>query len=1065
MNAKDVPEATIQLSNVSHSNHAMSLPAGFENRALNSSFMVLNYDVDGVIQNANFAFLRKFACNLSDVMGENALQFMSKSHDRTRVQRLWERLASGNSIVETELWIAKTGKEIWLQSHYTPILSETQQLQGVVQIAEDISARLLQELEDHSQVEAIQTTHVVVHFTIDGQVIWVNDAFLTVTGYTRAEVIQQPHKMFVDEQACRGACYQAFWEKLRSGEHHSGEFKRVGKDGRKIWLQAVYTPVKDPAGRILKVVKYANDITEEKLRQADFQSQIVAIHKSNCVVTFDMHGSILDANPPFLDEMGYKLEEVKGRHHRLFVEPSYAHSTDYATFWSDLRRGKYRSGLYKRYAKTGHEVWLQATYNPVFDTEGNTVKVVEYAQIVTDEKLVQAEHQGQIAAINKSQCVIAFRLDGTILDANDNFLTLMGYRFSEVYGQHHRLFVPHAEANSDAYQQFWQDLATGRHQSGEYKRMTRDGREVWLSATYNPIRDMDGRVFKVMKYANDITESKLMYADFKGQIDAIRLSQDVVVFDLGGYIIDINERAAQTLGYRVEELLGQHHAMLVDRTTVASKEYLDFWATLKEGRHVSGLHRRQGKGGREIWLQASYNPILDLNGQSFKVVKFATDVTENVAMAEAFEESRRQALIDAVTSLPNRSKLTNFMGTFLGFDGAVMAVFYIDLDGFSELNRDHGRRAGDRVLAEVADRFRRLLRQDQMVARVGGDEFVVAVPGMAMECVERFCQEMIAKVTTPILIAEDTEVSIGTSIGVALAPSDGTTPDELLHASDLALAAAKKHGGSTFSFFSEEYNAKLYGKRQLIEEMRHSLTAGDFYLDYQPRFHAVSRHIESAEALVRWSHPERGRVSPAEFIPLAEQTGMILQMGEWILRTACQEAVNWLGVGVSVNLSPAQFSEPTLIPKVKAILAETGLPAHLLELEITEGVLVSDSGHALSILNDLKSIGVKLAIDDFGTGYSSLSYLRNFPFDVIKIDRSFVKDLDAADSSRPVIQAIIALGKALHLSVTAEGVETNDQLEILADDGCDEIQGFLLAMPSTKDDVIKLARRRQDHHD
>jgi diguanylate cyclase (GGDEF)-like protein/PAS domain S-box-containing protein len=1049
------PQVLALLAQASSAADSERLPSP-EARALNQAFAVVTYGPEGRIRSANFQFLRLFGCNLSEIVGQDAMRFFSKTAKRHHQSDLWARLGAGKRHQDVALWIGAGGGEIWLESRYLPITDATGQVDSVVQIAEDISARLEREAEERGQIEAVQATHAVAHFTLDGRVQWVNDRFLAATGYSRAEVLDCPHAMFVDPAERASDAYRQFWRELRAGQSQHGEFRRVGKDGADLWLQAVYTPIKDPAGRPTKVVTYATDITVEKMRQADYQWQVTAIHKSNSVVTFDMNGAILDANDLFLAETGYTLDEVRGRHHRLFVEKTYAHSNDYASFWHELRRGRHKSGLYKRYGKDGREMWLQATYNPIFDATGRPVKVVKYASVVTDERLLQAEHQGQIAAIHHAQCVISFELDGTIVDANDNFLVATGYTYAQVRGRHHRMFVEPDEQKSETYRDFWRDLATGQHRAGVYKRLAKNGREIWLQATYNPIRDLDGRVIKVVKYATDITADRLRQADYQSQIEAINKSQDVIVFDLDGIVLDVNERILKTLGYARDEVVGQHHAMLVERETAASTEYLEFWKSLRIGRHHSGLYKRVGKGGKEVWIQASYNPILDLNGQPIKVVKYAIDVSANVALAEAFAEAQRQAHLDAATSLPNRNKLISFLQSHLGDANAVMAVFYLDLDHFAKLNESHGHLTGDRALGEVADRLRRQLREDQLVARVGGDEFVIAAPSMGADAVERFSQNLLEKLCAPMLGADGEEIALSVSIGIALAPSDATTPDELLRAADSALASSKRNGRSCRSYYSEELNAKLHRQRRLIEEMRHSFAAGDFYLEYQPRYQAATRVVRSAEALVRWSHPERGRISPVEFIPLAEQSGLIVALGEWILQQACTTAMRWPTIGISVNLSPVQFSDDDLVRKVSDALARSGLPPERLELEVTEGVLMADSRRALTVLGALKAIGVKLAIDDFGTGYSSLSYLRNFPFDVIKIDRSFVRDLDAVDSSRPIVQAVLALGRAIGLSVTAEGVETEEQLSLLVEDGCDEVQGFLLAMPSPPEEIDKI---------
>ena len=1027
----------------------------FEIRALNQAFAVVNYSPDGNIQGANYRFLRLVGYELDDLIGLDASMFLSSTSKRNEQVERWNRLRQGDQLQETTLWITKQGREVWLASRFIPIASEEGEIQSVVQIAEDVTLRQQLEAENRGQIEAIQQSQGVVQFSLDGIVLSANDLFLEAMGYMRHEVLGRHHSMFMDPLERNSEKYAAFWAALANGEHRSGEFRRISKNGADVWLRAVYSPILDPAGRTLKIVKYATDVTTDKVRSADYQWQVTAIHKSNSVVTFDMYGTVLDANDLFLNALGYTLEEIRGRHHKIFVNPIYAHSVEYASFWSDLRSGKHRAGQYKRYGKDGREIWLQATYNPIFDATGKPVKIVEYASVVTEERLLQAEHQGQIAAINEAQCVISFELDGTVIDANENFLDAMGYRFNEVRGMHHRIFVEPSHAETDEYKNFWAGLAAGQHRSGEFRRLTKDGREIWLQATYNPIQDLDGRIFKVVKYATDITAERIQQADYQGQIEAINKSQDVIVFAMDGTIIDVNDNFLTTLGYERADLIGKCHSMLVPREVVASAEYHEFWDKLRSGAYQSGLHKRVGKHGKEVWIQASYNPILDLNGKPSRVVKYATDVSSNIALAEAFDEAKRQAHHDTATSLPNRAKLSSFMNNCLVDPSGAMTVLYIDVDRFKPINDTFGHHVGDKVLGEVADRMRRVIRGDQMVARVGGDEFVIAAPGMQLDSIERFCKKLYEQVTAPIR-HDDGDISVGISVGIAVAPADGSTPDELLRAADAALYRSKQNGRGIYSYFSSDLNDRINGQRKLMEEMRNSLTAGDFYLEYQPRFDTHQHTVRSAEALVRWSHPERGRISPADFIPVAEQSGLIVPLGNWILRTACLAATRWGGIGVSVNISPVQFRDGNLTQRVNEALTAAGLAPELLELEITEGVLLEDASRAAGILNELKALGVKLAMDDFGTGYSSLSYLRNFPFDVIKIDRSFVMDLETRDTARPIVQAVLGLGRALGLSVTAEGVETDEQLNLLVADRCDEVQGFLMAKPIIAEELEKL---------
>ena len=953
------------------------------------------------------------------------------------------------------LAVRQDGTELLIEGTFSPRMDVDGCLKEVVETAVDVVERQRMAEDAKDELAAISASHSTVEFSVDGTIVDANAKFLHAMGYRHDEVVGQHHRMFVDPDHADTAEYRAFWAELAEGRHQTSLFQRFGKGGRETWLRATYTPVVGSDGAVKKIVKHAVDVTRENRRHADDQWQIAAIHKSHAVVTFDMDGTILDANPAFLEAVGYQLHEIEGHHHRLFVEASYAHGSEYAAFWRALGRGEHQTGHYRRFGKGGRELWLQSSYNPVFGADGRPVKIVKYATEITEEKLRQAEHQGQIAAIHKSQCVISFDLQGHILDANDNFLQAMGYRLSEVRGRHHSMFVGAEEAASRPYAEFWAQLAFGNFQSAEFKRFSKDGREVWLKATYNPIFDLAGRPFKVIKYASDITTEKFSTAEMQGQITAIHKSQGVITFDMQGMILEANDKILEVTGYSADELIGRHHSVMVDRGVTQTQDYADFWAKLQTGAFTAGMYKRLGKDGREVWIQASYNPILDLNGRPTKIVKFATDVSANVALAEAFEDAKRQAQHDPATALPNRARLASFMSSMLVAPDSPLVVLYIDLDRFKPINDTFGHHVGDMVLGEVADRLRRCLAPDQLAARVGGDEFVVVVPQMSEARLEVFCQQLMSAVSHPIR-HEMGELKVGASIGVAIAPADGKTPDELLRCADIALYRAKQSGRGMHCFYSTGLNDRSIAYRDMVGDITQALASEEFLLEYQPRFDTKTRSVQSVEALVRWNHPIRGRISPGAFISIAERSGQIVPLGQWVLRTACRAATEWPGIGVSVNISPVQFTSVDVVQLVTETLEETGLEPSRLELEITEGVLLDDAARARTALEALKLLGVRLAMDDFGTGYSSLSSLRSFPFDVIKIDRQFIEDLEHRSGGRAVVQAILGLGKGLGLSVTAEGVETPQQLDVLRADDCTEVQGFLLARPMPASEVSEL---------
>jgi methyl-accepting chemotaxis protein len=381
-------------------------------------------------------------------------------------------------------------------------------------------------------------------------------------------------------------------------------------------------------------------VSKSQALMNDLLGKVAAMDKSQAVIEFTLDGTIVHANDNFCKALGYSLDEIKGKHHSMFAEPGVSGSPEYRAFWDKLGRGEFDAGQYKRIAKGGREVWIQASYNPVLDGSGKPVKVVKYATDITESKLRAADFEGQLAAVSKAQAVIEFKLDGTILHANDNFCKTLGYTLDEIKGKHHSMFAEPGVSGSVEYRAFWDKLGRGEFDAGQYKRIGKGGREVWIQASYNPIMDMNGKPFKVVKYATDITESKLRAADFEGQLAAVSKAQAVIEFKLDGTILTANDNFCKTLGYSLDEIKGKHHSMFAEPGVSGSVEYRAFWDKLGRGEFDAGQYKRIGKGGREVWIQASYNPIMDMNGKPFKVVKYATDITASVRA--------QQAMIDTV---------------------------------------------------------------------------------------------------------------------------------------------------------------------------------------------------------------------------------------------------------------------------------------------------------------------------------------------------------------------------------------------------------------------------------
>jgi diguanylate cyclase (GGDEF)-like protein len=437
-----------------------------------------------------------------------------------------------------------------------------------------------------------------------------------------------------------------------------------------------------------------------------------------------------------------------------------------------------------------------------------------------------------------------------------------------------------------------------------------------------------------------------------------------------------------------------------------------------------------------------------------------------VAVVDITERRKAEARIaymahhDGLTNLPNRELFQDRLRQSLEQAQAGnkrVGVLCVDLDLFKNVNDSFGHPMGDRLLRLVADRLRSQVRGNNLVARLGGDEFAVILAADVSPNEASDFSGRLIKILSACYDIDGIEIVIGASIGIALSPGDGDTTEELMRNADMALYRAKSDGGGVHHFFEREMDLQAQKRRDMELDLRRAFANGEFELHYQPLVDIAADRISGFESLLRWRHPEKGMISPADFIPVAEDIGLIVALGEWVLREACAEAVKWPAeIKIAVNLSPVQFRSRNLVQVVVSALAHSGLPAKRLELEITESLFLAETEANLAILHQLRALGVSISMDDFGTGYSSLSYLRSFPFDKIKIDRSFVKDLAERSDCVAIVRAISGLGRSLNITTTAEGVETMDQLDWLRAEGCNEVQGFLFSAAKPAAEVGRL---------
>jgi diguanylate cyclase (GGDEF)-like protein/PAS domain S-box-containing protein len=508
----------------------------------------------------------------------------------------------------------------------------------------------------------------------------------------------------------------------------------------------------------------------------------------------------------------------------------------------------------------------------------------------------------------------------------------------------------------------------------------------------------------------------------------------------------LNRAAEQFMGLSREQILGKTAYDIYPAEGAAMLTEHDNALLASQGQQLIGEHLvdTPGNGKRSVVIKAL--PVLNVEAKPRYLLTVIEDVTER---KEAQARIAHMAHHDALTDLPNRAAFNEYLVSAVEgahITGKELAVLCLDLDRFKEINDVFGHRVGDALLCRASERLRSAA-EGTFVARLGGDEFVLIISnGRPLADPVALADRIFAAFADEFDI-EGHRVRTGVSIGVAVFPNDGTDPASIVGNADAALYRAKAEGRGTVRFFEAEMDRQLREKRALQQDLHGAISGGQLLLHYQPQA-TIAGEIIGFEALARWRHPVRGLVPPAVFIPLAEENGTIIAIGEWILREVCQEAASWPQMlNVSVNLSPVQFLQGDLPKLVHTALFESGLAPNRLELEVTEGVLIGDYNRAVSILRRIKAVGVRIAMDDFGTGYSSLSYLHSFPFDKIKIDRTFVSNVERDAQSAAIIRAVIGLGKGLHLPIIAEGVETAEQLAFLTRVACDEVQGYLIGRP------------------
>ena len=864
------------------------------------------------------------------------------------------------------------------------------------------------------------------------------------------------------------------------------EYRFINKDNEVRWILETVKPIvyqgeRATLGSFIDITE--RKLTEEALRQSEEKYRTIIENIEDGYVELDLKGNFIFFNDAIIKMHGYRSIELLKLNYRDIMDEENAkriYERYHNVFTTGVPEKEFE---YEIITKDGRRKILETSISLTKNAAGRIVSFRGIVRDRTEHKQAESQRESALEALRQSEekyrSILEnieegfFEVDlaGNFTFFNNSTCLLLGYSREEMAGINYRQYTDEENAKKvfQIFNSVYKTSVTAKE--FDWLIIRKDGTKRYVEATISLKKDPSGQPSGFQGFTHDVTERKqseeaLRQSEEKYRSILQNIQEAYFEVDLIGNFTFFNDSLCRITGCSKEELTGANYTRFSDKEN-SKNVFLAFNKVYSTGDATEGFDWLIiRKDGTKRYIEASVSLKKDSSGKPLGFKGVIRDISERKRIEQ---ELNYMATHDALTGLPNRlmfSQLLNQSIQSAKRNKKQSAIFFIDLDRFKIINDTLGHEAGDQLLQEIAKRFRQSLRAVDVVGRLGGDEFIILIDDfMNMNQVKKVAHKILATAIKPMVLMGE-ECRVTASIGVSIYPKDGQDEQSLMKNADIAMYFAKEEGKNNVQFYSKNIHSHSNERLSIETNLRMAMERKEFSLEYQARLDFKTGDITGVEALLRWNNSFLGSVTPTQFIPVAEETGLIVPIGRWVLKTACAQNVAWQRQGLppvcmAVNLSLRQLLDDNLLEDIKTVLKETGMEANLLELEITESMVMHNPSRLISLLTKIKEMDVRLAIDDFGTGYSSLAHIKHFPIDTLKVDRSFIRNIPQDSEDKAITEAIISMGKTLSLTVVAEGVETEEQENFLREHVCDEMQGFYFSKPISADHFADLLRTHE----